>query len=261
MLRTLWLQRSLLFELTKREFSGRYGGSISGIAWSFVQPIFLLSIYTVAFGVILKARWGFSGGTTDYAFLLFAALIVFGAFSDCLGKGPTLIKSHPNFIKKIVFPLEILPWVSVLSALCHAIIGCFIWMAGFMLVGHAPHLTWFFFPLILICFFPFLLGIGWLLSGLGVFLPALNQLPPLFSHVLLFLTPIFYSLDAAPPHLQPFLALNPLTFVIEQARLVLFFGTSPHLKGLLLYFVLSSLFALCSLIIFKRLRPSFADMV
>jgi lipopolysaccharide transport system permease protein len=245
---TLWRQRSLVLELTKREFSGRYNGSFGGVIWSFGQPLFLLSVYTVAFGVILKSRWGFSGGTADYALMLFAGLIIFNAFSEVLIKSTTIITSNPNFVKKIVFPLELLPVIVVATALIHTFIG----------IARATAIL---FPLILMCFMPVLLGLGWLLSAVGVIVRDVSQLTGMLNHTLLFLTPIFYSIEAAPPLLQKLLMLNPLTFVVEQFRLVLFFGQMPAFKGWFLYFVLSSLFAWISLALFRRLRPTFADMV
>lgn len=258
---TLWRHRSLVLELTKREFSGRYRGSFGGIVWSFAQPLFLLTVYTIAFGVILKARWGFSGGTAEYALMLFAGLIVFNAFSECLSKSTTLVTDNPNFVKKVVFPLELLPVITVATALIHALIGMAVWFLGYALLFGTPNATAILFPIILACFVPVLLGLGWLLSALGVIVRDIGQLTGMLNHTLLFLTPIFYSIEAAPPLLQNLLMLNPLTFVVEQFRLVLFYGQMPALKALAMYFVLASLFAWVSLVLFRRLRPSFADMV
>lgn len=258
---TLWRHRSLVLELTKREFSGRYRGSFGGIVWSLVQPLFLLTVYTVAFGVILKTRWGFAGGTADYALMLFAGLIIFNAFSECLIKSTTLIIDNPNFVKKVVFPLELLPVITVATALIHAMIGMLAWFFGYILFFGPPNTTAILFPLIFLCYVPVLLGLGWLLSALGVIVRDIGQLTGMLSHTLLFLTPIFYSIEAAPPPLQNLLMLNPLTFVVEQLRLILFYGQMPALKGLAVYFVLASLFAWASLILFRRLRPTFADMV
>src|SRR5258706_3664486 len=138
MFRTLWRHRSLVIELAKREFSGRYQGSFGGLLWSFAQPLFLLAIYTLAFGVILQARWGFSGGTADYALMLFAGLIIFNAFSECLAKAPLLIAANPNFVKKVVFPLELLPWVMALTIVVHAAIGIVVWFARYAFLHGAP---------------------------------------------------------------------------------------------------------------------------
>lgn len=258
---TLWRHRGLILELTKREFSGRYRGSFGGIFWSFVQPLFLLTVYTIAFGVILKTRWGVSGSTVDYALMLFAGLIVFNALSECLSKSTTLIIDNPNFVKKVVFPLELLPVITVATALIHALIGMVAWFFGYILFFGVPQTTAILFPLILLCFVPVLLGLGWLLSALGVIVRDVGQLTGMLSHTLLFLTPIFYSIEAAPPLLQKLLMLNPLTFVVEQLRRALFYGQMPDLKGLAMYFVLASLFAWVSLVLFRRLRPTFADMV
>lgn len=258
---SFWRHRSLAIELTKREFSGKYRGSFGGLLWSFAQPLFLLTVYTVAFGVILKARWGFSGSTREYALMLFAGLIVFNAFSEVLNKSTTLITSNPNFVKKVVFPLELLPVIVVATALMHALIGVCVWFTGYILLIGQPKATALAFPLVFICFVPVLLGMAWLLSAVGVVVKDIGQLTGMLNHTLLFMTPIFYSIEAAPPLLQSLLMLNPLTFVVEQFRLVLFYGQMPALKGLAVYFCLASVFAWLSYVLFKRLRPSFADMV
>ena len=261
LLKTLIKHNGLLFELTKREFAGRYRGSFGGIAWSFVQPLFLLSIYTIAFGVILKSRWGSAGSTAEYALMLFVGLIVFNAFSECLNRSSTLITSNPNFVKKIVFPLEILPVVTVATVLIHAIIGIVVWFVGYSLLFGLPKLTAIFFPLILICLIPILLGIAWLFSAIGVIVRDIVQVTGMINHALLFLTPIFYSIEAAPPLLKNALMLNPLTFIVEQLRAILYLGNTPNFKGIVIYFVLATIFAWCSLTVFRRLRPTFADMV
>lgn len=258
---SLWRHRSLVFELTKREFSGRYRGSFGGILWSFAQPLFLLTVYTIAFGVILKTRWGYSGGTADYALVLFAGLIVFNVFSEVMNKAPTLIIANPNFVKKVVFPLELLPVIAVSTALFHALIGVAVWFFGYLLFFGTPNATAVLFPLVMVCFAPVLLGLGWLLSAAGVAVRDIGQLTAMLNHTLLFLTPIFYSMDAVPKWLQSVLALNPLTFIVGQFRQVLFYGKGPDLQGLLLYALMASLFAWGALIFFRRLRPSFADLV
>ena len=219
MLKSLWSHRSLVLELTKREFSGRYQGSFGGIVWSFAQPLFLLMVYTVAFGVILKARWGFSGSTADYALMLFAGLIIFNAFSEVLSKSSTLVTGNPNFVKKVLFPLELLPIIAVATALIHAFIGTTVWVTGYTLLIGVPKATVILFPLILICFIPVLLGLGWLLSSVGVVVRDISQLTGMLNHTLLFLTPIFYGIEAAPPLLQNLLMINPLTFIVELCTL------------------------------------------
>ena len=256
-----WRHRALVAELAKREFTGRYRGSFGGLAWSFAQPLFLLAVYTVAFGVILQMRWGFAGGTGDYALMVFAGLIVFNAFAECLNNAPALIAGNPNYVKKIVFPLEVLPWVTALAAIVHALIGVAVWLAGYAILYGAPRPTALLFPMVFIAMFPLLLGVGWLLSALGVVVRDIGQLTGLVAHALLFLTPIFYGIEAVPPLLQNILLANPLTFVVEQLRLALYFGQAPSLRGLAVYFALSCAFAWLALVVFRRLRPRFADLV
>jgi lipopolysaccharide transport system permease protein len=261
LMKSRWRHSGLFVELTKREFSGRYRGSFAGILWAFVQPLFLLSVYTVAFGIILKARWGLSETTADYALMLFAGLIIFNAFSEVLSKSTTLVVGNPNFVKKVVFPLELLPVVAVATALIHAAIGLGVWFVGYMLLIGIPKATALMVPLILIPFVPVLLGIAWLFSATGVIVKDTTQFVSLLNHALLFLTPIFYSVETAPLMLQKLLLLNPLTFIIDQLRLVLFYGQAPAFGGLALYCLIGVIFAWIAYRYFGRLRPSFADLV
>jgi len=258
---SLWRHRGLVLELVRRDFAGRYQGSVGGVAWSFVQPLFLLAVYTIAFGVILKARWGFSGGTGDYALMIFAGLVIFNAFSEALAKAPVLVTSNPSFVKKVVFPLELLPWVMAITILLHAALAIAVWLAGYGVLYGIPKRTVLLVPVVFACLLPLLLGMGWLLSAIGVVARDVTQLTALVSHALLFLTPIFYGIDAAPPVLRPMLMLNPLTFIVEQLRLVLYYGERPGFKAVAVYFILSSLFAWISLVIFRRMRRGFADML
>lgn len=260
--RTIAMDRkALLIELVKREFSGRYHGSFGGVFWSFVQPLFLLVVYTLAFGVVFKARWGFSGSTSEYALMLFAGLIVFDAFAECLSKAPGLIIGNPNYVKKILFPLEMLSWVMALVALTHVAIGVGVWLVGYVCFFGWPHPTVLLFPIVLACCFPMLLGIGWLVSALGVMMRDTSQLMAMFAHALLFLTPIFFSLDAVPENYRRVLLLNPLTFLVEQFRRILFRGELPDWVGIFEYFVVAILFALICRMVFRYLRPTFADLV
>jgi lipopolysaccharide transport system permease protein len=261
LLTSLWRYRSLVWELTKREFTGRYRGSFGGVLWAFAQPLFLLMVYTIAFGVILKTRWGFAGSTADYALMLFAGLIIFNMFSEVLSKSATLVTGNPNFVKKVVFPLELLPVIAVASALIHAFIAIAVWFLGYFFLLGIPKPTVVLFPLVLLAFVPILLGVGWFLSSVGVVVRDITQFTGMLNQALLFLTPIFYSIEVAPPLLQNLLMLNPLTFIVEQFRQVLFMGFMLDLQGLVLYFVFASMLAYVALVLFRRLRSGFADMV
>jgi len=251
--------RQLLMELVKREFSGQYRGSFGGILWSLVEPLLMLTIYVAAFGFIMQARWSQTGDAKEYAFMVFTGLIIFQAFSECLNKAPKLIVSNPNFVKKVLFPLEILPWVMSIATLAHLLISVTLWLAGYILMFGTPHVTVLYFPIVLIAFFPMLLAVGWLLAAVGVVVRDIDQATGMLGRALLFMTPIFYSLDRAPALIKKALLVNPLTFIIEQFRLILFFGQPPNFVGLLIYFGIALAVSSGALLIFRRLRSVFAD--
>lgn len=254
-------QRGLLLTLIAREFSGRYQGSAGGLLWAIGQPLFLLLIYTLAFGVVLQTRWTPAGDAREYALILFAGLLVYNLFTECLKQASTLVTARPNFVKKIVFPLEILPWVMVGTAMLHAALCVGVWLLGYLVLTGWPPLTGLAFPLVLLAFTPLLLGIGWLLAALGVFLRDIDQFCQMLGHALLFATPIFYREDIIPAGLRWLMQLNPLTFIVSQSRQVLYQGQWPDWLGLLQYAVLATLFALAARWLFRRLRPLFADQV
>lgn len=261
LLHTAWRHRSLIWELTKREFSARYKGSLIGIGWNILQPLFLLTVYTLAFGVILKTQWNTSSSTYEYALTLFAGLIVFNAFTDTINKSVESISGNPNFVKKIVFPLELLPAICVATALLQATISLTILIVAYSILTGIPNLEILMAPLVLVCIAPALLGLSWLLSAAGVVIRDTRHMSGMLTHTLLFLTPVFYSIEMAPAALRKMLAINPLTFPIEEFRSLIFSGASPSYPGLLLYFLSTSLFAFVSLTIFRRLRANFADLV
>lgn len=261
MLTDLYRHRNLVVELTRREFSGRYRGSFGGVAWAFVQPLFLLCVYTLAFGVVLQVRWSATGDTTEYALMLFAGLLIYNALAEVLNRAPMLITSNPNFVKKVVFPLELLPVVAVSTAMLHLSIGTFVWLIGHFLLLGVPGPGVVLVLVVLASFVPLLLGIGWLLAAVGVLVRDIQQFTGMLALALLFLSPIFYSIDTAPPSLRAALRLNPLTILVERFREVLVHGRLSDPGALGLYVAGCSIFAALALLLFRRLRPHFADMV
>lgn len=256
-----WQFRALIAELIKREFSGKYRGSFGGIAWAFAQPLFLLTIYTVALGGILQLRWANTDSTAEYGLALFSGLIVYLTFSEVLTKSTVLITGNPSLSKKVVFPLELLSVVVVVTAILQGIVGFCVWVAGSLLIHGSLTATALFFPIVLACMAPLLVGISWLLSSLCVWVRDLQHVTVLVGHAFLFLTPIFYNVEMAPQAFKPILAINPLTLIVEQGRRVLLQGLAPDYLALLLYVAVTSIFAWLSLMVFLRLRPAFADQV
>jgi lipopolysaccharide transport system permease protein len=257
-----WLRDWALFgQLLKRDVAGRYRGSWGGLVWAFVQPLFLLCVYTLAFGLIVGVRRQQGGDAFDYGVFLFIGLIIYNAFSECIVRAPTLILTQPNFVKKVVFPLYILPVVCACTALLHAAIGFVVWLLVYSVLFGVPKLGALALPLILLSCLPSLLGIGWLLAGFGAYFRDLPQIATLASHALLFLTPVFYEASSIPSQFRAVLHANPLSVVIDAARGLLLPGEVLAPASLIVYAVISVAFAITSLLVFNWMRPRFADVV
>jgi lipopolysaccharide transport system permease protein len=232
-----------------------------GIVWSFVTPVLMLAIYTFVFSVVFKARWGAQDDRVAFAINLFAGMIVHGLVAECLNRAPTLILSNVNYVKRVVFPLDLLCWVSLGSALFHALVSLLV-LIGFILIsqGHLPATV----PLVLVIWLPLLLGtlgVSWLLASLGVFLRDIGQVTGTVTTILLFLSPIFYPATALPEPYRAVLYANPLTFIIEQTRLVLIAGTAPNWAGLSLAMVIGAVLAMLGFAWFEKSRRGFADVL
>ena len=264
MLCGIWHNRQLLRALIWRDIQGRYRGSVLGLAWSFVNPLILLVLYTFVFTVVFKARWGAASvgeDRTHFAQMLFVGMVVHGIVAEVLQRAPAQIVSQPNYVKKVVFPLEILPLVAVGSALAHALAGLIVLVLAFLtLRGHVP-LTAALLPIVWVPLLLMVSGAAWLLASIGVFVRDTGQLMVMVSTVLLFASPIFYPLSALPVALQPYLALNPLAWVIEQSRAVLVVGVLPDWQGLAIWTALSACIAAAGFALFQKTRQGFADVL
>lgn len=259
---SLWRNRSLIKALTQREVIGRYRGSVMGILWSFFNPVFMLVIYTFVFSVVFKARWsGGSDSKTEFALILFAGLIVFNLFAECFNRAPGLILSNVNYVKKVVFPLEILPWVALGSAMFHALISFGVWLIAYLILFGMPHITVLLLPLVILPLLLLIMGLTWSLASLGVYLRDVSQFIGVFTTVLMFLSPIFYPASALPEEYRHLLLLNPLTPAIEQARDVLFWGKVPDMSMLTVYLLVAALIAWLGFAWFQKTRKGFADVL
>jgi lipopolysaccharide transport system permease protein len=252
--------------MTQREVVGRYRGSIFGLAWSFFNPIMMLSVYTFVFSVVFNARWGSSSSgaiasKTDFAVILFIGMIVHALFSEVLNRAPTLLLNNPNFVKRVVFPLEILPAVALCSALFHAAISLTVLLLAFVIFnGYLPW-TAIFLPLIFLPLVVLTLGFAWMLASLGVFLRDVGQTVGILTTVLMFLAPVFYPVSALPVEYQQWLMVNPLTFIIEQARGALVWGHWPDWRGMGWYSLASISVAWLGYAWFQKTRKGFADVL
>lgn len=263
MLRAPWRHRALIRQMVKREVIGRYRGSVLGLLWSFITPVLMLAVYTFVFSVVFRARWGEqgSGDKLEFALVLFAGLIVYGLFAECLNRAPSLITSNVNYVKKVIFPLDILPWVSLGSALFHAAISLAVLLIGLLLAGFGLSPTVFFLPLIWLPLVLLIQGLSWFLASLGVFVRDVGQLVGMAMTVLMFLSPIFYPASALPEQVRGWLFFNPLTLIIEQSREVIVWGRLPDGAALALYALIALLTAWLGYFWFQKTRKGFADVL
>ena len=259
--KSLWRNRQLIVQMTKREVVGRYKGSVMGLAWSFFNPVFMLVVYTFVFSMIFKSRWGGDDSKTLFAVVLFVGMIVLGLFSEVLNRAPSLILSNVNYVKKVVFPIEILPVIAMGAALFHSIISLGVLLVAFILFNGYLHWTVIFTPLVLLPLVIVTLGISWMLAALGVFLRDVGQTIGIITTVLMFLSPVFYPVTAVPEKFRPFIMANPLTFIIEQAREVLIWGHTPNWIGLGVYTMAATVVAWAGYALFQKTRKGFADVL
>ncbi len=248
--------------MVKREVIGRYRGSFLGLLWSFINPVLMLTVYTFVFGFVFKARWGQSNTDKyEFALVLFTGLIVFNLFSECISRAPGLILGNVNYVKKVVFPLEILPWVALGSALFHTGINLLVLLIFLAALGHDFSWTMLWLPVVLLPFLLLIMGLSWFFASIGVFIRDVGQLVGMALTVLMFMSPIFYPLSALPETVSYYLFLNPLTFVIEQVRNILLWNLQPNWNYLAIYSITSIVIAWLGLLWFEKTRKGFADVL
>ncbi len=263
LVRSLTAHAQLIRQLTQREIVGRYRGSVLGLAWSFFNPLLMLVVYTFVFSVVFKAKWGLpeAQDQSGYAVILFAGMVVHGLFAECVNRAPNLVLANPSYVKKVVFPLETLPWISMGAALFHTLVSVVVLLLSVWIVrgGVEPTVLWM--PVIL---FPLVLGtmgVCWFLASMGVYLRDIGQSIGIVTTVLLFVSPVFFPVSALPARFQTWMLLNPLTFIIEQTRNVLIWGKMPDWLGLGVYTLVSCLVAWGGFYWFQRTRKGFADVL
>jgi lipopolysaccharide transport system permease protein len=262
MVASLWRNHALIGALIKREVIGRYRGSFMGILWSFINPMFMLAVYTFVFSFVFKARWSVgSDSKAEFALVLFSGLIIFNLFAECINRSPSLILSNVNYVKKVVFPLEILPWVTMGAALFHALISLVVWLIAYSVFFGTPHVSIVFLPLVITPLILFIMGLSWWLASLGVFLRDVAQFIGIITMTMMFVSPIFYPATALPEEYRSFLFMNPLTPAIEQARQMLFWGNMPDYELLSIYTLAASAIAWGGFAWFQKTRKGFADVL
>ncbi len=260
----LAIHRHLLMQLIVRDVAGRYKGSFGGLAWAVIQPVLMLAVYLFVFGMVFNPRRGAStpaDNLTAFGLSLFCGMLVHGLFSECLIRSPSAIVSQPAYVKKIIFPLQLLPLVVLGSALFHFGVGLAVLLVGALVFGHPPGWTALWLPVVVLPLVLLCAGVTWLFASLGVFLRDIGQLTGLAATVMMFLSPVFYPLEALPAQYRWLAYANPLTVPIEAVRDVLLRDKPPAFDTLAIH-ALASL-AVCWLghAWFNRTRRGFADVL
>jgi lipopolysaccharide transport system permease protein len=263
LLASLWRHRGLIAQMARREVVGRYKGSVIGLLWSFLNPIFMLAMYTFVFSVVFKARWGAGAGDSrsEFAIVLFVGMIVHALFAEVLTRAPGLILGNVSYVKKIVFPLEVLPVVNLCAAVFHSAVSLLVLLAAFSLLNGYIFWTAVLVVPVLLPLMLLTLGLAWALASLGVFLRDVGQTIGLVLIVLMYFAPVFYPVSALPAEFRPWLMLNPITFPIEQAREVLILGHLPDWEGLLVYTIVAAVVAWGGFAWFQKTRKGFANVL
>lgn len=260
---SFWKHRQLIWQMARREVVGRYKGSVLGLGWSFFNPLLMLAIYTFVFSVVFKARWAIptGEGTANFALILFIGLIIHAFLAEVLNRAPSLIVSNANYVKKVVFPLEVLTCVTLLAALFHAFVSFVILFLGLLLTEGHINWTSMLAPLTLLPLLPLTMGLGWIFASLGVYLRDIGQLIGILTTILMFLSPIFYPVTALPESIRPLMALNPLTLPVEQTRDVIVFSILPNWIDWFKYLSFSLIFSWVGFYWFQKTRKGFADVL
>lgn len=254
--------RSLTFELSQREVLGRYRGASFGLLWSLISPFLMLLVYTLAFGFVMKGRWpGSTGSTTDFALILFAGLTVHGFFAECFTRAPQLIVSNTGYVKRVVFPLDILVWSMTFSALFHLLMNMVVLLLLQLAIKGSIPVTAALLPLVVLPLVILTVGVGWMVSSLGVYLRDIGQIAGVIAAAMLFLSSAIVPVESVPESYRIVFELNPLTFIIDQVREVVIWGRLPNWTGLGIYTAIACVVALLGHRMFNKLRVGFADVL
>ena len=261
--RNLWRQRDLITQMVRREISHRYRGSYLGAAWSLLTPLLMLLVYTFVFSIVFKARWRAGSETPmgEFALTVFAGLAAFNLFSEVATRAPSLILVVPNYVKKVAFPLEILPVVALGSALINSFIIVGLVFIGNLLVLQQISPTIFWLPLMYVPLALLCLSVGWFLASLGVYIRDIGQSIGVIVQILFFLSCIFYPLSAVPEPYRSILRFNPLAAILTDFRQVLLWGESPDWFVWALWTLLMFGLAVLGYGWFMKTKKGFADVM
>ena len=261
--RHLWGLRPLIWLMTCRDVQGRYRGAFLGAALPFFQPLVMLAVYTFVFSEIFNARWGIDADAskTSFALILFLGLITFRIISEMINTAPELVTRHANFVKKVVFPLEILPVVRLLSILVDVGVSLIVLLIGVALFRHPVFPEGLLLPIIWLPLIFLSMSCGYLFAAVGVFFRDLRALAGIITTFLFFSSAIFFPMSRVPERFQIFFSINPVAVFVECSRKLVFWGELPDIYGYCLWLLLSVVMWSLSVALFMRFKKAFADVI
>lgn len=252
----------LTIDLAKREIASRYKGSLLGYLWAVITPLLLLLVYTFVFGSVFKSRWvGFDTTSGDFAIVLFIGMLTYNIFSDCVSRSPWLITGNANFVKKVIFPVAILPVINVITSVFNFCMGFVPWIILNSYFHGLPPATIVLLPIYILPVILIGLGGSWLISALGVYFRDVGQFIGVVVMLLMFCSPVFYSVTAVPEKFRVFFNLNPIASTIEMVRQVCIFGTIPALSDFINTILFSLIVAIFGYLFFMKSKKGFADVL
>ncbi|MFA6135206.1 MAG: ABC transporter permease [Phycisphaerae bacterium] len=259
----LWTHRELLWQFTLRNVELRHKGSHLGLIWSFLSPLMMLGLYVFVFGYIFGGSFGILPDETriDYGLGIFFGLTLFHFVAEVLGLSPGIIVSNPNFVKKVVFPLEILPAANVLGAVFHMMISLGLLVVGILLFGPGLTISALWLPVILIPVILLALGISWIFAALGVFFRDVGQLMQFITMALMFASAVFYSAQKIPAPAWHYMRLNPVLLAIELSRDAALWGRPINSNHLAYLYAVSLGACYIGHAAFRKMKPAFADVL
>ncbi|WP_462400136.1 ABC transporter permease [Desulfovibrio piger] len=249
--------------MTRRQLALRYKGSILGWFWSLAQPLMMLLVYTFVFGIIFKARWGSmpESGTGSFAAAMFCGMATFNLFSETVNGAAPSVLLNANLVKKVVFPLEILPIIHLSSAIILGTSWFLLLFAGAAALGISFHLSALFLPLLLLPVLLLALGVAFFVAASTVFVRDMPHLTAVLIQILFFMTPIFYPVEMVPVSLRWILALNPLASMVDEVRNAVLFGIWPDWGTFAWNMGLAFIICRLGLCWFLKTKKGFADVL
>lgn len=258
----IYTNRELLWQLIKRNIAGRYKGSALGLLWSFVQPLLMLCVYTFVFSVVFTVKWGVEmTSRSAFAIIMFCGIALYTIFSESIMASSCLILNNQNYVKKVIFPLEILTVAQVVSNFLLGTAWFLLLFLGVVFIYGTVSWTMLLLPLLLLPLFLYTLGISFLVTSLSVYIRDTQYILGVILQILFFMTPIFYPITAVPEQFRIYLQLNPLTVMIEEVRKIFIFGQLPDWTFFLLSLLIGGIVFQLGFAWFYKTKKGFADVL